>query len=189
MILVAVGAAPVVEQAAPALDPQWQLSLAVATGRPAVLPGLATGVTAEADWRLSTPLFLFARAGWTTASAANVEWVIDHQQFTAVAGVGLSTALGVGRLFAQAGAGASGLYETLSRHQRQRIEAAGVPGGVETSFTVGAMAAAEGGVAISLLHGVSALFAGGPAATQTDVNGKRTWRVGGAARLGVAYDF
>ena len=169
--------------------PRWEVSAAVSSGTPAVLPGLSLGVTGEVERRISTlPLFVSARLQWTSASAANESWIIDHQQFVAAIGGGVAATLGAGRVWAQAGGGASGLYEVLSRPQLQRIQNAGVSGGTETSFSLGPTAFAEVGVAVRMRL-VNAFVAGGPTAARTLVDGSGRWRAGGATRLGISYDF
>jgi hypothetical protein len=174
--------------AAPA---RWQVSGAAASGTPAVLPqGLSLGATAEAVRRLGArSSFVSARLGWSAATAANTAWIIDHHQFVAAIGIGLSATLGAGRIWAQAGAGASSLYEILSRHQRERIEAALVPGAAETSLTLGPYAFGELGVGVQMRGAVSGFVAAGPTICRTSVGGEPLWRYGGSARLGVAYDF
>jgi hypothetical protein len=179
--------------AAPADSPNqaeshWQLNLDALTARPAVLPGVSLGAAAEAQWHLSSG-YLLARLGWDRSSAANVEWIINHDQFIAALGAGLSATLGEGRLFLQAGAGASGIYEVLGRHQRQRIDTAGTPGGSRSTFTAGPLGFAEAGLALTVRNNVSCLLAVGPSVVRTVVSGSPLWRFGGSARLGVAYDF
>jgi hypothetical protein len=170
---------------------RWDINVAAAAGTPpALTTGVSMGAMAEVQRRLGrSPLFASARLGWTEATAANQSWTIDHHQFLVAGGVGATTTVGAGRLWAQLGAGASGLYELLGRQQRQRIEAAGVPGGVETSFTVGLHAFGELGVAIALRGGASGLLCLGPTVSRTRVEEATRWRPGVGARLGVAYDF
>jgi hypothetical protein len=170
---------------------RWAISASASTATPFVLPaGLSLGATAELLRRLGPgPVFLAARTGWTAASAANVAWIIDHHQFVAAVGAGLAARVGAGRLWAQAGGGAAALYEMLSRHQRDRVEAAGVPGGTESSFTLGPYGFAEVGVAVDMRGGVSGFLAAGPALTHTRVDGGALWRLGGFARVGVACAF
>jgi hypothetical protein len=174
-----------------AQDPAWEVSASAAASTPAALAeGVSLGATAELQRRLPWgPLFLSTRLGWTEASSANQSWTIDHHQFLIAAGAGATTTLGAGRLWAQAGAGASAIYELLGRQQRQRIDAAGVPGGVETSFTLGLHAFAELGVAVRLRGAASGFLCGGPTLSRVSVDGSPLWRVGLGARLGVAYDF
>jgi hypothetical protein len=185
----------VLATAAPALAqveaPRWDLSVSAAAGTPAVLAtGMSLGATGEVQRRLGArPLFASLRLGWTEASAANPSWTIDHHQFLLAGGVGAATTVGAGRLWAQIGAGATGLYELLGRQQRQRIEAAGVPGGVETSFTLGLEGFGELGVAVALRGGACGLLALGPTLSRTSVADGVRWRPGVGARLGVAYDF
>ncbi len=172
-------------------QPRWQVNAAASSGTPPVLPdGLSFGAAVEGQRRLSTfPGFLSARIVWSRASAANDAWIIDHHQFVAALGVGVAARLGVGRVWAQAGAGTSGLYEVLSRHQRLRIEVAQVSGGVETTFSAGPYAFAELGVALLMRGHVSGFLAGGPTLARTVVTGDVLTRLGGAVRLGVAYGF
>jgi hypothetical protein len=170
--------------------PRWRLAVSALTARPAVLPGLSLGATAEVGRRVELfPGFVFARFGYTASSAENVAWVISHDQYLLAAGAGVATTVGAGRFWAQAGLGLSGLYEVLSRHQRQRIDAAGVSGGSETTFTVGPYAFAEGGLTVELRGHASGFFAAGPVLTRTPVNDSTAWRLGGSARLGVSYGF
>jgi hypothetical protein len=172
-----------------AAPPRWEVSASVSSGTAAVLPGLSLGAIGEVERRLSTlPLFVSARLQWTTASAANESWIIDHQQLIAAVGAGAAATLGVGRVWAQAGGGVGGLYEVLNRHQLQRIQSAGVPGGTETSLTLGPTAFAEVGVAIRMRL-VNAFVAGGPTLSRTLVAGSGLWRTGASARVGVSYDF
>lgn len=171
-------------------EPRWRLALSALTARPAVLPGLSLGATAEVGRRLELfPGFVFARLGYTASSAENVAWIISHDQYLLAVGAGVATNIGSGRFWAQAGLGASGLYEVLSRHQRQRIDAAGVSGGSETTFTVGPYGFAEGGVTVELRGHAAAFLAAGPVLTRTPVNDVTQWRLGGSARLGVSYGF
>jgi hypothetical protein len=172
-----------------AAAPLWQVSGSAATATPAVLPqGLTLGATAEGARRLGRG-FVSARLGWSAASAANEAWIIDHHQFVAAIGLGASATLGAGHLWAQAGGGLHVLYEILSRHQRQRIEAAGVPGATETAVSLGPHAFAEFGLGVQMRGTVMGFLAAGPTVCRTRVDGAALWRVGGAARLGVAYDF
>jgi hypothetical protein len=168
--LVVLGLAPT----ARAASPRWEVSASALVGTPAVLvPGVALGATAEVQRRLgSTPVFLSARLGWMAASAANQSWTIDHHQPMGAVGLGLTGALGAGRFWAQAGGGASGVYERLGRHQRLRIDAAGVPGGVETSWALGPCFFGELGVAVRLRGAVGGLLAGGPTVVRTEVDGR-----------------
>jgi hypothetical protein len=173
------------------VPPRWQLSVSAATATPMVLPkGLALGAALETQRRLSAaPLFLSARAAWTAASAANVEWIIDHNQLMAALGFGTLAQLGAGQVWAQAGAGIAGVYEVLSRHQLERIQMAGVPGGSETSLSFGPYGFAEVGVAVKMRGPVSGFLAGGPAVTRAQVAGNGVVRWGGFARVGVACEF
>jgi hypothetical protein len=169
----------------------WQVNAGAAVGTPAALTsGFGLGATAEVQRRLRwAPLFVAGRLGWMEATAANQSWVIDHHQLMLAASAGAMADIGAGRIWAQAGGGAGGLYERLSRHQRERIDAAGVPGGVETSFTLGPYAFAEIGVALRLRGAAGGFLAAGPTLVRTSVEGRALWRWGGGARLGVAYDF
>jgi hypothetical protein len=171
--------------------PRWELSAAALGGTPAVLvPSVALGATAELHRRLgATPLFIGARLGWMVAEAANESWTIEHHQPLAAVGLGVAGSLGAGRLWAEAGGGASGLYERLGRHQHLRIDAAGVPGSVQSSFAVGPYTFAEIGVGVRLRGAVSGVLAAGPTLVRTRVDGHPLWRAGAGARLGVAYDF
>ena len=173
------------------VPPRWQLSASAATATPMVLPrGLALGAAAEAQRRLNRgPLFLSARAGWTAASAANVEWIIDHHQLVAALGMGTLAQLGAGTVWAQAGGGIASVYEVLSRHQLERIQMAGVPGGTERSLSVGPYGFAELGVAVKMRGPVSGFLALGPAVSRARVDGSAVVRWGGFARAGVACDF
>jgi hypothetical protein len=169
--------------------PRWELSAAASTETPSVLPhGVGVGASLEVA-RRAGPLFFSGRLGWALASAANADWVIDHHQLVAALGVGLQRALGVGRVWVQAGAGASGLYEVLGRHQRQRIDAAGVPNGFQTSFSLGPYGFAEVGVAVRVKGPFGAFLAGGPALLRTEVEGAALWRAGASARLGMVCEF
>jgi hypothetical protein len=170
--------------------PLADVTISVVSATPAVLPGMALGAAVDADHRLPRgPIFVAARLEWTQASGANEVWIIDHNQFTAAAAIGVAATVGAGRLWAEAGAGASGLHELLSNHQLARIQAAGVPGGTESSFTVGPYGFAEAGIGLRLRDPVRAFIAAGPTLTRTIVDGGALWRVGGQARFGVGYDF
>src|SRR5688572_13416266 len=177
--------------AAPDDEPRWEISAAAATATPPVLAqGLSLGATAELARRFAAlPLLLSVRIGWTEASVANRSSVLGHHQMVAAIGVGAIARLGAGRLWLQAGGGASGVYEVLSRHGRRRIDTAGVPGGAQTSFVVGPHAFGEGGVAVRLRGAVSALLAAGPTLARTKLTGRTLWRWGGGARLGVTFEF
>ena len=135
-----------------------------------------------------SPFFVSGRLGWALASAANASWLIDHHQLQAAAALGAQRTLGEGRLFVQLGAGSSGVYEVLSRHQLQRIEAAGVPGAQQTSWSWGPEVFAEVGMSLHLRAGLSGLIAIGPCATWARVDGATQDRLGAFARLGAAYD-
>lgn len=187
LVLAGAGAA----RASGDVEPRWELSASTSTGTPPVLSqGLALGAMAEIERRArGLPLFLSARLGWSRASAANQSWIIEHDQLLAAAGVGVGAGLGAGRIWAQAGGGASGLYEVLSRHQRQRIDSAGVRGGVKTALSLGIYGYAEIGVAVRLRGAVSGLLAAGPTLARTTVDRDPLWRLGAAARLGVALAF
>jgi hypothetical protein len=167
-----------------------ELSLSVASGTPAVLPGLALGLTAEGQRRFrAAPAFVAARLQWTQASAANENWIIDHHQFVVAAAAGLSATIGVGQVWAEAGGGVAGLYEILSSQQIERIQAAGVPGGTASSFTVGPYAFGEVGVGVVLRSWVRGFVAAGPTVMRTTVDGGGFWRYGALGRVGIAYDF
>jgi len=169
--------------------PRWELSAAAQTATPVALDqGLALGATIELRHALPSPFFYSGRLSWALASAANESWLIDHHQLQAAGALGAQRALGEGRLFAQLGAGASGVYEVLSRHQIQRIEAAGVPGAQETSWSWGPELFAELGMTLHLRAGLSGLIGVGPCVTWSRVDGVTQGRVGGFARLGAAYD-
>jgi hypothetical protein len=180
---------------APAADPgsiarRTDVSLSVASGTPAVLPGLALGVAAEAQRSLPRrPLFVAARLQWTDASGANESWDIDHQQFVAAAPTAPAATVGVARLWAEVGGGAQGVRELLSRHELQRIQAADVPNGTESSFTVGPYAFGEAGVGLTLRGWFRGFVAAGPTLARTDVQGTAFWRFGAQGRVGVSYDF
>jgi hypothetical protein len=171
--------------------PRWEVSASALVGTPAVLvPGVALGVTAEVHRRLgSTPIFLSARLGWMAASAANQSWTLDHHEPSGAVGAGVSGALGAAHLWVQAGGGASAVYERLGRHQRQRIDAAGVPGGLQTSLALGPCFFGEVGVDLQLRGALRGLLAGGPTLVRTRVDGHPLWRAGAGARVGLAYDF
>ena len=57
------------------------------------------------------------------------------------------------------------------------------------SVSVGPYGFAELGVGVAIRAALSAFLAAGPVVTRTVVGGAALWRAGGAARLGVAYDF
>jgi hypothetical protein len=167
-----------------------ELSASATSGTPAVLPGLAIGAAVEAQRQLGRgPLFVAARLQWSDATGANDAWIFDHNQFLLAGAAGASTTLGVARLWAEAGAGAQGLYETLTNHQGMRATAAGVPGASQSSFTVGAAGFVDVGVALLLRDPVRGFVAGGPTLARTTLDGGSVWRFGGQARVGVAYDF
>jgi hypothetical protein len=172
--------------------PPTEATLSVASGTAPVLPGLAIGVTAEVQRRLRStrlPVFVAARLQWTEASAANENWMIEHHQFVAAAAAGLAGSFGAGRIWAEAGGGAAGLYEVLTRQGIERLQMDGLPGITESTFSVGPYAFGEVGVGLVLRGRVRAIVAGGPTVALTNVDGSSTWRVGGLGRLGVAYDF
>jgi hypothetical protein len=178
--------------AAPPASPPTEVTLSVASGTAPVLPGLAVGVTAEVRRRLyrtHLPLFVAARLQWTEASGANENWMIDHHQFVAAAATGLAGDFGPGRLWAEAGVGAAGVYEVLTRQGSERLMMDGFPTGNSTTFTVGPYAFGEVGAGLVLRGRVRAIVAGGPTVALTNVGGSGTWSVGGLGRLGVAYDF
>jgi hypothetical protein len=170
---------------------RWVASLAAVSATPPVLASaVSVGAAAEVDRQLGDgPLFVSARIAWLAASAANQAWVIEHRQLLAAAGVGAAGALGVGRFWIQGGGGASGVHEQLGRHQRLRIEAAGVPGATVTTLVFGPHAFAEAGLALRLRGAVSVLVAAGPTLARTRVGGRARWRVGAGARLGAAVAF
>lgn len=170
--------------------PRWELSAAVLTGSPAVLDsGVALGAQAEVQRHLATrPFFGSLRLGWALASAANPSWIIDHHQLQAALGVGATKMLGAGRLWLQGGGGVGGVYEVLSRHQIERISAAGVPGGRESSLSLGPQLFAEAGLSVQLRGSARGMLALGPWLFRTDVDGAALTRAGLFARLGVAYE-
>jgi hypothetical protein len=172
------------------IGPRWQLNAAAQTTTTLALdPGLALGLMVEGRRTLgASPFFASARLGWALASAANESWLIDHHQLQAAAALGVQRTVGEGRLFAQLGGGAAGVYEVLRRHQVQRIEAAGVPGARQTSWSWGPELFAEVGLTLHLRAGLSALLAVGPCATWARVEGATRDRLGGFVRLGAAYD-
>ncbi|MBS2029746.1 MAG: hypothetical protein JST54_17735 [Deltaproteobacteria bacterium] len=170
--------------------PRWELSAAAQTSTPLALDqGLALGATAEVRRTLGlSPFFASGRLGWALASAANESWLIDHHQLQLAAAIGAQRTLGSAQLFAQLGAGGAGVYEVLSRHQIQRIQAAGVPGGRQTSWSWGPELFGEIGLTLHLRAGIRGLIAVGPCATWARVDGATEDRLGGFARLGAAYD-
>jgi hypothetical protein len=168
----------------------WNVSAAVATATPAVLPGVSVGAMTDMRRRLGHgPLFLNLRGCWMAASAANETWIIDHNQFELAAGIGVQRSMGAGRIWAAAGGGALILHEVLSRHQLQRIQMSGVPGGTESSTSLGPYAFTEVGVSLRLRGQVSGFISGGPEVSRTDLVSGPSWRFGAAARIGVVYDF
>jgi hypothetical protein len=168
----------------------WAVSGAVATAAPAVLPGVSVGAMIDVRRRLASgPLFLSLRARWTAASAGNDTWIIDHNQFELGPGFGVQRIVGAGRIWAAAGGGVVVLHELLSRHQLQRIQSAGVPGGTESSTALGPYGYAEVGVGVLLRGRVSGFIAGGPEAARVGLVDGAAWRLGAAARIGVTYDF
>jgi len=175
------------DEAAPRL---FEVNASVSSGTPAVLPGLATGVTAELQRRRAGgPLFVAARLQWTSASGATESWVIDHDELVAAAGVGVTATLGAGRVWAEVGAGAEGLREVLSRQELQRMQAGGVPGSTESSFTVGPYGFGELGAALTLRGCFRGFVAAGPTVMRMTVDGSGVLRWGALARVGLAYDF
>ena len=92
-------------------------------------------------------------------------------------------------MWAELGGGAAGLYEILTSHQVQRISAAGVPGGTQSSVTFGPYAFGEAGLGLVLRGAVRGFVAVGPTAARTTVDDAAVWRFGAIGRLGVAYDF
>jgi hypothetical protein len=167
-----------------------EVNASVTSGTPAVLPGLAVGVTVEVQRRRATsPAFVAARLQWTEASGATASWVIDHDQFVAAAAAGLTATLGAGRVWAEVGAGAQGLREVLSRQELERMQQAGVPGSTESAFTVGPYGFGEVGAGLILRGCFRGFVAGGPTVARTTVDGGGLWRFGALARVGLAYDF
>ena len=171
-------------------QPRWDVNASVLTGSTASgLPGFALGAAAEARRHFGHgPVFGSLRLGWALASAANPNWLIDHHQLEAAVGVGASSSLGAGTFWAQGGAGVGGVYEVLRRHQVERIQTAGVPGGQESSLSLGPTLFGEVGVAVQLRGAVSGFMALGPWLFRTTVNGTPVVHGGAFARLGVAYD-
>jgi hypothetical protein len=167
-----------------------EVNASVSTGTPAVLPGLATGVTVEVQRRRrDLPVFVAARLQWTEASGATDSWVIDHDQFVVAAAIGLTATVGAGRVWAEVGGGAEGLHEVLSRQELQRMQAAGVPGSTASAFTVGPYGFGELGAGLILRGWFRGFVAAGPTVMRTTVDGSGFWRFGGLARVGLAYDF
>jgi hypothetical protein len=167
-----------------------EISASVTSGTPAVLPGLAVGGALEVQHQLrGGPFFVAARLQWSDATGANDTWVFDHNQFLLAGAVGVSKETGVARLWADAGVGTQGLYETLTNHQPLRTAAAGVAGGSQSSFTVGPAGFIDVGIALVLRDPVRGFVAGGPTLARTALDSGATWRFGGVARVGVAYDF
>jgi hypothetical protein len=168
----------------------WNVSGAVATATPVILPGVSVGAMTDVRRRLGHgPLFLSLRGSWTAASAANETWIIDHNQFELAAGIGVQRSMGAGRIWAAAGGGALVLHEVLSRHQLQRIQMAGVPGGTDSSTSWGPTAYTEVGVSLRLRGPVSGFIGGGPEVSRADLVDGPVWRFGAAARIGVNFDF
>ncbi len=166
-----------------------QVCAAVLTASPGALPdGVSVGAIVEGR-RQWGPWFVSLRLGWSQLAAANVAWVIEHQQVVVALGGGVEKIIGAGRIWAQAGAGATGIYETLMHHQNQRIDAAGVPGGTLTSFTVGPLAFAEVGLTLKLRGSVGALLAAGPALSRIQIDTGAAWRLGAMARMGLTLAF
>jgi hypothetical protein len=177
------------DAAAPARG-RWSVSAAVATASAAALPGLSVGGLADGRRRLREgPLFLSVRASWTAASAANETWVINHDELVAAAGLGAEKVAGAGRVWAVLGGGALVLHEALERHQLQRIQMAGVPGGTTSSLAAGPFAYAEVGVGVKLRGPFGGFVSGGPEASRLEVGSGARWHLGGAVRIGVTYDF
>lgn len=168
----------------------WNVSGAVATATPAVLPGVSVGAMTDVRRRVGHgPMFLSLRGCWTAASAANETWIIDHNHFELAAGIGVQRSMGAGRVWAAAGGGALVLHEVLSRHQLQRIQMAGVPGGTESSTSWGPYGFGEVGVGVQLRGPVSGFIGGGPEISRADLVSGPAWRFGASARIGVTYDF
>jgi hypothetical protein len=162
--------------------PRWLLAAAVTTATPAALEdGLSLGVVGDVQRQVARRAFLSARFGWTSASSANRTWVIDHDQFVAAVGGGLAATRGAGRVWAQLGAGAIGLYERLGSNPAVAPR--------ESSFGLGPHAFGELGVALTLRGGWRGLVAGGPNVGLLKVNDQARVRLGAAVRVGVAYGF
>jgi hypothetical protein len=171
--------------------PRWEVSVAVVSGTPAVLPGLAIGAAGEVARRLGHgPWFVSGQLAVAAASGANQSWTIDHRQMTLGLGLGIETELGVGKLWAEAGGGLLGLEEVLGRHQIERIQMADLGGGTETSVGLGPLGFAEVGVALRLRGALRARISGGPVVSRIDLTaGGASWRLGAASKLGIGYEF
>jgi hypothetical protein len=171
--------------------PRWGVSVAVVSGTPAVLPGLAIGAAGEVARRLGRgPWFVSGQLAVASASGANPSWTIDHRQMALALGLGVETELGAGKLWAEAGGGLLGLEEVLGRHQLERIQMAELGGGTETSFGLGPLGFAEVGVALRLRGALRARISGGPVVSRIDrASGDASWRLGAASKLGIGYEF
>ena len=81
-----------------------------------------------------------------------------------------------------AGAGASGLWEQLGRHQLERLQAAAVPDATESAFTVGPYAFGEVGVAVVIRGAQCArCWRAARPSRARQVDGSGVVRVGGLA--------
>lgn len=192
MLLVAVSVPPEASMAAAVAPPppRWQVALAVVSGTPAVLPGLAIGGAGELSRRLGAgPWFACGQLSLSSASGANESWTIDHRQLALAVGLGAATNVGVGRLWAEVGGGLLGLEEILGRHQIERIQIDGIGGGTVTSYALGPLGFAEVGISIEMRAALHARLSGGPVASRLDLAGGTTWRLGATTKLGIAYDF
>jgi len=192
MLLVAasVPAEPSMAAAIAPPPPRWQVALAVVSGTPAVLPGLAVGGAGELSRRLGVgPWFVCGQLSLASASGANESWTIDHRQMALVVGLGAATDVGVGHLWAEAGGGLLGLEEILGRHQLERIQLDGIGGGTVTSYALGPLAFAEVGISLALRAALHARLSGGPVASRLDLADGPTWRLGAMTKLGIGYDF
>jgi hypothetical protein len=171
--------------------PRWEVGVAVVSGTPAVLPGLAIGAAGEVTRRLwQGPWFVAGQLAVASASGANPSWTIDHRQMALALGLGIETELGVGKLWAEAGGGLLGLEEVLGRHQLERIQMAELGGGTETSFGLGPLGFAEVGVALRLRGALRARISGGPVVSRIGLAAAgASWRLGAASKLGISYEF
>jgi hypothetical protein len=176
------------ERASP---PQWQARLSVDTVTPVALPGLAIGGSADLSRQLFFgPLFAAVQASLTAASAANESWIIDHRQLVLAVALGARTRFGAGTVWGEAGAGALGIQEILSRHQLERIQMGNVGAGAQTSFASGPYAFAEVGVAVHIRGSVSAGVSAGPTVSRIMLSGDgHPWHFGVCTHLSVSYDF
>lgn len=170
--------------------PPWQVTLSVLSGTPAVLPGLTVGGALEVSRQVrSGPWFVAGQLGLSSASAANASSAIDHRQLIVAVGLGVGARLGVGRLWAEAGAGALGIEETLTSHQQERIQMAGLPGGTQTSFVLGPYGFGEAGIGVVVRGALGARLSAGPIASRVALAGGNAWRFGAVAKVGFSYDF